>query len=328
MFKVFKIITMFLVFLLLSSNIGFSSAEKMNVAVLEFEVKGDLGEKDAGAIIAEWMINALHMSNEYDLRERVLLKKILEEQQLGMTGLIDKKTATKIGEIYGVKGIITGSVIKWGEIIYINARLIDTENGAILKANEVKAVDINDIRNKIDDLALIIAGKQTEKKDVANSSNEIDISVDVALERFYRKVIGAKDFTKLAKGLLILPNTVKAGFIVGGEYGKGALRVGGMTVDYYKLTSGSFGLQIGAQKKDIIIAFMTKEALKQFQGNSAWEAGVDGNIALMDTGASKDISTYTFKQPIVAFIFDVKGLMADISLKGSKLTRLNKSKWQ
>jgi lipid-binding SYLF domain-containing protein len=300
----------------------------MNVAVLEFAVKGDLGEKDAGAIIAEWMINALYMSNKYDLRERVLLKKILEEQELGMTGIIDKKTATKIGEIYGVKGIITGSVIKWGDIIYINARLIDTENGAILKANEVKAADINDIRNKIDELASIIVGKQTEKKEIANSANEIDISVDVAMERFYKKVIGAKEFTKLAKGLLILPNTVKAGFIIGGEYGKGALRVRGMTVDYYKITAGSFGLQVGAQKKDIIIAFMTKEALNQFQEKSSWEAGVDGNIALMDTGASKDINAYTFKEPVVAFVFDVKGLMADISFKGSKFTRLNKSTWQ
>ena len=328
MFKVFKIITMFLVFFLFSSNIGFASAEKMNVAVMEFEVKGDLGEKDAGAIIAEWMINALHMSNEYDLRERVLMKKILEEQELGMTGLIDKKTATKIGEIYGVRGIITGSVIKWGDVIYINARLIDTENGAILKANEVKATDINDIRNRIDELALIIVGRQTGKKEIANSSNEIDMSVDVALERFYKEVIGAKEFTRLAKGLLILPNTVKAGFIVGGEYGKGALRVGGMTVDYYKITAGSFGLQIGAQKKDIIIAFMTKEALKKFRDNPGWEAGVDGNIALIDTGGSRSVDTYTVTQPIVAFVFDIKGLMADISLKGSKFTKLNKSKWQ
>ncbi len=328
MFNIIRFITMLLVVFFFLSSIGFASAEKMNVAVLEFEVKGDLGEKDAGAIIAEWMINALYMSNEYDLRERVLLKKILEEQELGMTGLIDKKTATKIGEIYGVKGIISGSVIKWGDIIYINARLIDTENGAILKANEVKAADINDIRNKIDELASIIVGKQTGMKKIANSANEIDISVDVALERFYRKVIGAKEFTKLAKGLLVLPNTVKAGFILGGEYGKGALRVGGMTVDYYKITAGSIGLQIGAQKKDIIIAFMTKEALKQFQENSAWEAGIDGNIALIDTGASKDINTYTFKEPVVAFVFDVKGFMADISLKGSRFTRLNRSTGQ
>ncbi len=311
-----------------STSIGFASDNKINVAVLEFEVKGDLGEKDAGAIIAEWMINALYKSNAYDLRERVLLKKILEEQELGMTGIIDKKTATKIGEMYGVKGIITGSVIKWGDIIYVNSRLIDTENGAILSASEVKTADINDIRNKIDELALIIIGKQTGKKEIASSANEIDMSVDVALERFYKNVVGAKEFIKTAKGLLILPNTVKAGFILGGEYGKGALRVGGMTIDYYKITSGSFGLQLGAQKKDIIIAFMTKEAVNKFRENTGWEAGVDGNIAMIDTGGSKNINTFTIAQPIVAFVSDVKGLMADISLKGSKFTRLNNSKGQ
>lgn len=326
--RICYIITAILIFALFSAYIGIASNEKMNVAVLEFDVKGDLGEKDAGAIIAEWMINALYKSREYDLRERVVLKKVLKEQELGMSGLIDKKTATKIGEIYGVKGIVTGSVIKWGEIIYVTARLIDTENGAILSANEVKTTDMNDIRNKIDELALIITGKLTGKKEAASSANEIDMSADVAMERFYADVMGAKEFVKTTKGLLVLPNIFKAGFIVGGEYGKGVLRVGGMTVDYYKVVSGSVGLQVGAQKKDIIIAFMTDEALDMFRNNPGWEAGVDGNIALMDTGGSKSIDTQTIKDPIVAFVFDVKGLMADISLKGYKFTKLDKSKDQ
>jgi lipid-binding SYLF domain-containing protein len=160
----------------------------------------------------------------------------------------------------------------------------------------------------------------------AASAKEIDVSVDVALKRFYRDVDGAKEFGKMAKGLMVMPNVIKAGFIVGGEYGEGALKIKGKTVDYYNMAGGSFGFQIGAEKKDIIIAFMTEEALNKFRFSAGWEAGVDGNIAIIDIGGGKRIDTTTYKDPIVAFVFDVKGLMADISLKGSKFTRMHKGK--
>ncbi len=160
----------------------------------------------------------------------------------------------------------------------------------------------------------------------AASAREIDTSVNVALERFYKEVKGAKEFTKTAKGMLVMPGVIKAGLGVGGEYGEGALRVGGKSVDYYNVAAASFGLQIGAQKKDFLIAFMTDEALKQFRNSEGWEAGVDGNIALINIGAGGTIDTASIKDPIVAFVFDVKGLMADVSLKGSKFTKLDKSK--
>jgi lipid-binding SYLF domain-containing protein len=160
----------------------------------------------------------------------------------------------------------------------------------------------------------------------AATGREIDTSVDVTLERFYKQVAGASEFTKTAKGLLVLPSVKKAGFVFGGEYGEGALRVGGKTVDYYNIVAASWGLQIGAQAKDLIIAFMTQDALDKFRGSSGWEAGVDGNIALITVGAGQRIDSTTIKDPIVAFVFDVKGLMADVSLKGSKFTKLNKKK--
>jgi lipid-binding SYLF domain-containing protein len=160
----------------------------------------------------------------------------------------------------------------------------------------------------------------------AASAREIDASVDVALERFYKEVKGAKEFAKSAKGLLVLPGVIKGGFVFAGEYGEGALRVGGKNVDYYNIASGSFGLTIGAEKKDIIIAFMTDAALKQFRGAAGWEAGVDGNVALWDIGAGTRLDTTTMKDPIVAFVFGAKGFMADISLKGAKFTKLDKSK--
>jgi len=160
----------------------------------------------------------------------------------------------------------------------------------------------------------------------AASAREIDTSVDVALDRFFKQVKGAKEFANSAKGLLVMPGVVKAGFGLAGEYGEGALRIGGKTADYYNIAAASFGLTIGAEKKDIIIAFMTDEALKQFRGSANWEAGVDGNVALFVIGAGTRLDTTTMKDPIVGFVFDTKGLMADVSLKGSKFTKLDKSK--
>ena len=159
---------------------------------------------------------------------------------------------------------------------------------------------------------------------MAKSAKEIDASVDVAIERFYKQVKGAAEFVKMSKGLLVMPNVVKGAFIVGGEYGEGALRIGGKTVDYYNTVAGSFGLQIGGQKKDIILCFMTDDALKKFRDSKGWEAGVDGNVALIKVGAGQRADTTTSKDPIVGFVFDSKGLIADLSLKGAKFSKLDK----
>jgi lipid-binding SYLF domain-containing protein len=159
---------------------------------------------------------------------------------------------------------------------------------------------------------------------LAKTAKEIDASVDVAIERFYKQVKGAEEFVKESKGMLVMPNVVKAALIVGGEYGEGALRIGGKTVDYYNTISGSIGFQIGGESKDIILLFMTEEALKKFRGSKGWEAGVDGNVALISVGAGERADTTTTKDPIVGFVFDTKGLIADISLKGAKFTKLDK----
>ena len=168
---------------------------------------------------------------------------------------------------------------------------------------------------------LLFAGQSIAKM----SAKEVDASVDAAMERFYKQVKDAKEVVRQAKGMLILPNVKKGALIVGGEYGQGAMRIGGKTVEYYSMISGSFGLQIGGQAKDIIIAFMSSEALKEFRESKGWEAGVDGNVALIKVGAGESAITAMSKQPIAAFVFDVKGLMADMSLKGAKFNKLDKS---
>ncbi len=159
---------------------------------------------------------------------------------------------------------------------------------------------------------------------MAKTAKEIDASVDAAIERFYKQVKNAEAFVKVSKGLLVMPNVVKGAFIVGGEYGEGALRVGGKTVDYYNTVSGSIGFQIGGQKKDIILCFTTDDALKKFRDSKGWEAGVDGNVALISVGAGERADTTTTKDPIVGFVFDSKGLIFDLSLKGAKFSKIDK----
>ena len=156
------------------------------------------------------------------------------------------------------------------------------------------------------------------------TAKEVDASVDAAMDRFYKHVKDAKEVVRRAKGMLILPNVKKGALIVGGEYGQGAMRIGGKTVEYYSMISGSVGFQIGGQAKDIVLAFNSSEALKKFRGSKGWEAGVDGNVALIKLGAGESAITAMGNQPIVAFVFDVKGLMADMSLRGAKFNKLDK----
>jgi lipid-binding SYLF domain-containing protein len=122
----------------------------------------------------------------------------------------------------------------------------------------------------------------------------------------------------------VFPGVFKAGIGLGGEYGEGALRIGGKTVDYYSTAAGSFGFQLGAQKKTVILVFVQGEALKQFRASSGWKAGVDGSVALVELGAGDAIDTTSIKDPIVGFVFSQKGLMFNLTLEGSKFTKLVK----
>jgi len=156
----------------------------------------------------------------------------------------------------------------------------------------------------------------------AKSAIEIDTSVDVALEQFNKDIKGGAEFLKSAKSVLVLPSVVKAGVGVGGEYGEGALRIGGKTVDYYSTAAASIGFQLGAQSKRIIIVFMQDDALKKFRESKGWEAGVDGSVALIEVGAGGTIDTTTIKDPIIGFVFGNKGLMFNLTLEGSKYTKI------
>jgi lipid-binding SYLF domain-containing protein len=160
---------------------------------------------------------------------------------------------------------------------------------------------------------------------LAASSVEIDAEADAALTRFYAEVPAAKELAKKAKGILIFPKVVKAGLGVGGEYGEGALRTGGKSVGYYNIAAASIGLQIGVQSRVEVLMFMTQEALDRFRASDGWEVGVDGAVAVIRTGVAGEIDTTTFGDPVIGFIFGEQGLMANLSLEGAKITKMDKS---
>ncbi|MGB5627924.1 MAG: YSC84-related protein [Woeseiaceae bacterium] len=161
---------------------------------------------------------------------------------------------------------------------------------------------------------------------LAAPAEEIDRDANEALQVFREDIDGADVFLNQAAGYLVFPRVIKVGIGIGGETGEGVLRVGGKTVDYYRTSAGSIGFQLGAQAKSIVIAFMTPESLAKFRASSGWEAGVDGSVALIDIGAGKSINTNNIKDPVVGFVFGSKGLMYNLTLEGTKFSKLDKSK--
>lgn len=158
----------------------------------------------------------------------------------------------------------------------------------------------------------------------AASRGEIDAGVRAALVRMEEAIPAGREFAQRAVGALVFPRVIKAGFGLGAEVGEGALVVNGETVQYYRTTGLSFGFQIGASGTTEVILFMTPQALAGFRASQGWKAGVDGGIAVLTWGVAKDIDTNNLREPIVAFVFDHKGLMYDVSLKGARYWKIDK----
>jgi lipid-binding SYLF domain-containing protein len=125
-----------------------------------------------------------------------------------------------------------------------------------------------------------------------------------------------------AAGILVFPDVVKMGFGVGGEYGEGSLLVGGEPVAYYATAGASFGLQVGAQFKSEVILFMNDEVLEDFRDGHGWEVGVDGSVAIVELGGGGRIDSLNITEPVVGFIFSNKGLMYNLTMEGTKITRI------
>ena len=158
----------------------------------------------------------------------------------------------------------------------------------------------------------------------AGSAGEINAGVRATLDQMYRQIPGTRALAGRAAGILVFPTIVKAGIGIGGEYGEGAMRVGGRTVAYYNTVAASVGFQFGAQARSVVIMFMTPDALVGFRRIDGWKVGVDGSIALITVGAGGSIDTDRITSPVIGFILDNKGLMYNLTLEGSKISRISR----
>jgi len=156
----------------------------------------------------------------------------------------------------------------------------------------------------------------------AKTAGKIDKEVVEANSQFRKTVNGADKLLGQANGMLIFPKVYKAGIGIGGEHGKGALQIGGKTVDYYSTSAASIGFQLGGQKKTVVILFLTKESLTKFRNSEGWEVGVDGSVALIDLGAGGSVDTTNIKDPVIGFVFGQAGLMYNLTLEGAKMHKL------
>lgn len=156
----------------------------------------------------------------------------------------------------------------------------------------------------------------------AKNTIEIDAAIESALTRFTDEIKGSQAFLDGARGTLVIPRMIKAGVILGMEYGEGALIVDGIKVQYYRAFSTSLGIQLGVGAKDLVILFFDDDAMDDFLYSSGWQAGVDGTVALWNMGAGGSIDTTESQDPIVGFVFGHKGIIAGLSMEGTKFTKI------
>jgi len=158
----------------------------------------------------------------------------------------------------------------------------------------------------------------------AASSKKINTRVQESLASFREDDRGANEILSKAKGVLVFPHVYQAGIGLGGKYGEGALLVHGKTVNYYRLIAGSFGWQLGGQRKSVILAFMNEDVFNKFKNSEGWQVGVDAAATVVTVGKEGSINTQNLNAPVLAFIVDQKGLMYNLSLEGTKITKIKK----
>ena len=167
-----------------------------------------------------------------------------------------------------------------------------------------------------------ITGCSTTSKPPDDTPAQKRQSIDAALAQLYASDPASRELVAKSRGVLVFPSVVTAGFVVGGSYGTGALRVGGQTAGYYKTAAGSVGLLAGAESKAVYLLFMTDEALAKFRASNGWTAGADASVAMMRTGANAAVDSATLQQAVIGYVITKGGLMANLSLEGTKVSPL------
>jgi lipid-binding SYLF domain-containing protein len=169
---------------------------------------------------------------------------------------------------------------------------------------------------------IVLAALVTGAPAVAAPKAEIEATSDAALNRFYGMSARHHELVDKAAGVLVFGKVTKAGVGVGGEFGEGVLRVSGATTRFYSITSASVGLTLGVGEHSEVILFMTHDALDKFMQSAGWSIGGDASVAVVKSGAGGEYSTQVLAKPIIGFVFGEKGLLGDLSLEGSKVTRI------
>ena len=159
---------------------------------------------------------------------------------------------------------------------------------------------------------------------LAATAAEINAGVDTTLAQFKKTIPSGETILADAKGVLVFPKVLKIGVLVGAQYGEGALRIDGRTVQYYSVATGSLGLQLGVQRRSLVLVFFDQEALDNFRAGSGWEIGGDLSVAMVDEGAVASGGSITHNKPIAAFVFDQQGAMINADLGGTKFTKIDR----
>ena len=173
-------------------------------------------------------------------------------------------------------------------------------------------------------LAALLVVPLPAREAAGEGAKEIDRDVSAALSKLYAGNPTARLLRDKAKGILVFPHMLKAGFMFGGQIGEGALRKGGRTAGYYNSVAASYGLQAGAQRFGYALFFMTDSSLAYLDKSGGFELGVGPSVVLVDEGVAKSITSTTLTHDVYAFIFDQQGLMAGVGIQGSKITRISK----
>jgi lipid-binding SYLF domain-containing protein len=173
-------------------------------------------------------------------------------------------------------------------------------------------------------MAVVGVGMMLAAPAWAETAAEIDAGVEAARDACAADIAGCETAAEKAQGMLVFPKVTKGAIGVGGSYGEGALIVDDRPAGYYSTAAASIGLQLGGETYSQIIMFTTSEALADFRNSSGWEAGANAKVAMIDQGKAADVNSLIADNPVVAFIFGQKGLMGDLSVQGSKITKLDR----
>jgi len=167
------------------------------------------------------------------------------------------------------------------------------------------------------------AGSVTKSLGVSRTATEINQDADAALAKLLKSTPVAVELSKTAKGILIFPKILKAGLMVGGQHGEGALKKNNKTVAYYNTVAASYGLQAGAQSFSFVMFFMDNKSLEYLNASDGWEVGVGPSLVVVDEGMAKTMSSTTTTESVYVFTFSQGGLMAGAGIQGSKITQIN-----